>query len=290
VEYRLGYDSNIKLENEELLDGQSTLEDFYHVLSGYVRTQSFAVSETPYRWQPIYSFYNKYHNEENAAVYDQINHQLEVRFSGLTIMDWKLRAPVSYRWSALSGDPYAWYGKIGMIADKRLPEYRHRISAGWEIRRYLESRNEGRDGDLYDIEYSIERDIKQLELGADVGYNLLSGLSEQHEAYGKWTWALSLEQKQKVWLQTWRLRMALYARLSGYQSEFAESDPSLVAIQALKEGDHRADSRMDVQVGAKFYYKKWRARVQYAHQTRDSNVTLYDYDRSKVELGLQYRF
>lgn len=283
-----GYDDNIALSNEDLIGPpQTIIEGHYQDVA--LRTSVKLDLSSKLRIIPEYSYFQRQYDTSIASKYDQSSHRLQLQLAGIiqSGLSWKL--PIFYRYSQFDKKHYADYTGFKFRLNNRREFGSHRYSIAWQQKKYVEYSDQYRNADIVDVGYRYAINWQLYRFTSAIFLRDLSRPQDESDSYRRGGVDIDLSKSFLAILGT-RINSSLYAAYNQSYSQYSTADLSLGQRYGADYDKARQDNRSDWRVGARLNMDQWQLRTYYSQQTRNSNLDLYDFQRTKVEMGLSYQF
>jgi len=283
-----GYDDNVALSNEDLIDSpQAVIEGHYQDVA--LRTSAKLDLSSTLRITPEYSYFQRQYDTSIASKYDQSSHRLQLQLAGIiqSGLSWKL--PIFYRYSQFAQKHYADYTGFKFRLNNRREFGHHRYSIAWQQKKYVESSDQYRNADIIDVGYRYSLNWQLYRFTSAVFLRDLSRPQDESDSYRRGGVDIDLSKSFLAIFGT-HINSSLYTAFNQSYSQYKTADLSLGKRYGADYDQARQDSRSEWRIGARLNMEQWQLRTHYSQQVRNSNLDLYDFQRTKVEIGLSYQF
>jgi len=288
VSVATGYDDNVALSNEDLIGPpQAVIEGHYQDVA--LRTSAKLDLSSTLRITPEYSYFQRQYDTSIASKYDQSSHRLQLQLAGIiqSGLSWKL--PIFYRYSQFAQKHYADYTGFKFRLNNRREFGSHRYSIAWQQKKYVESSDQYRNADIVEVGYRYSLNWQLYRITSAVFLRDLSRPEDESDSYRRGGMDVDLSKSFLAILGS-RINSSIYAAYNQSYSQYRTADPSLGQRYGADYNKARQDNRSEWRIGARLNMDQWQLRTHYSQQTRNSNLDLYDFQRTKVEMGLSYQF
>jgi len=289
----LGFDNNISLTNENLsTNSLDRLEGRYQNWNLMVKSKPIKnpnTKDSGASWLASYFFSTREYDQQVPSRYDFSNHKAQAEFHMRNFLglDWSM--PLYFRYSEYSGQHYTnnYGAKLGM--SYRAKQLQQKLILHWRNKSYADNNDQDRNSDLIDLGYRALYKLNPLRYQLLLNHQSLTGPKDRSDQYQSLNLGLKIMyQFANLWPVNFQpLGFLSYsAKLRQYQAV----DVGLVNAFGADYDRKREDMRQEYQFGWVVKYQAWRFKTQFQYQQRASNLDVYDFQRHKLELGLQYEF
>lgn len=293
--YKLGYDSNVNLDNEDLLSKNEHVEsDQYQKL--YAAVKNDVNTKAPFWVQGAVSAYHLDYISGDTQDFDQLSVRAGMTLGGRADLS-KLeehqffwRVPVSYRRVSLNDEAYTDYVGIKGRVEHRIFRFHHFIETGIQDKSYLQSDDTGRDGEVRDIAYAWRYKWANNRLFGRMQVRGFSGPLDESDAYTQSSIQIGWNRRLPSYSNLLGFKPSLQLSYIGSETRYDGIDQGLVDAYGAAYDKVRSDSKHRISAELKFVRSEWQVMGAFNHQQRDSNLAIYTYNRNTTELGVQYRF
>jgi hypothetical protein len=285
---QVGVDSNVALSNEQLEENKpfiisGSYQDWNVLIKANAPKSPRGINglsvAKEFSLIPSYYFSSREYDTQVSSYYDQINHkaQLEFKLKNWLGLDWRM--PIYFRYSEYAGQHYNNSFGTKLSAAHYVDNRKHQVSLRWKKREYIDPLNQDHDSRLLDFGYQFGLNLKSIYLQGQINQQILTGPEAENDRYQSSSLALKFN-----------YRLSLLGPAGFRYRTFATYSIKSRNYQGEELGRAREDLRQEYQVGLSLYNKNWRIKTDYSFQQRNSNVSVYDFQRSKFELGFYYGF
>lgn len=293
--YKLGYDSNVSLDNEDLLSSnENILSDQYQKLYGLLKND---VDSQKRLWiQGALSAYQLDYISESTQAYDQLSLKAGLTLGGkLSVAQLKdhrfsWRIPVSYRRVSLDDDEYTDYLSIKGRVEHGFSMFNHSLEIGFQDKSYLQPEDTGRDGEIRDVAYGWRYKMGVNRFYGRILVREFTGPQDKSDAYTRSSVQLGWNRRLPSDTFLFGFKPSIQISYLGSETSYDGIDEALVSVYGAEYDKIREDTKHKLSAELKFVRSDWQVSGAFHHQQRDSNLPTYQYNRNTTEFGIQYRF
>lgn len=293
--YKFGYDSNVSLDNEDLLSKNENIEsDQYQKLYGVVRNDIDA--KAAFWVQGAASVYHLDYISEGTQDFDQVSLRAgmtlggRIPITGLEDHQFSWRLPVSYRRVFLNDEAYTDYDGVKVRLEHRVLPFSHFIEIGIQDKSYLQTEDIDRNGEVKDVAYAWRYKYGSNRLFGRIQFRYFDGPLDNSDVYKRSTIQLGWNRRLPSHSNLLGFKPSIQLSYIGSETSYDGVDQGLVDAYGAEYDKIRSDSKHRISAELKFVRSEWQVMGAFNHQQRDSNLAIYTYNRNTTELGVQYRF
>lgn len=288
-----GFDNNISLTNEDFSGNNvERIEGGYQSWNFMLKSKpinKMSAKTSDFSWLTSYFYSAREYDQQVPSRYDYSSHKVQAEFrrKNWLGLDWSI--PFYFRYLEYSGQHYnnSIGTKLGM--SYRSKQFQQKLTLHWRHKSYAKRVDYNRNSDLIDLGYRGLYRVKPFRYQAQLNYQALTGPKDTSDQYK----ALNLGVKASYHFANigdMKLQPHSFLSYSTKLKQYQAVDAGLVNTLGTEYDRKREDVRQEYQLGLVVKYRAWRLKSQYQYQQRASNLDVYNFQRHKLEVGLQYEF
>lgn len=286
LDYKLGTDSNVFLDNEEILSANNNVKsDEYQKarLSAWWR----ADKETSFWLQPKYDIYKFDYFSSSSGIFDQTVHSISLGTGGEINSKLSWQVPLGYRNVLLDNTGYTEQYSIRPRLNIKVHGLIHHVEMGFKDRQYSQESERDRSGNMITTVYGLRYREGKHTYWAKVANENYRGPDDRSDAYSRQSMSVKYRQRLNA-LKAYKT----YAKFSyrAAYSEYKDVDGTLLGLFGSSYNKLRKDFRQTMSLSFTASQKNWQISSSVNYQDRDSNLPLYQYNRFTTEVGFNYKF
>lgn len=286
LDYKLGTDSNVFLDNEEILSASNNVKsDEYQKVR--LSTWWKADKETSFWLQPKYDIYKFDYFSSSSGIFDQTVHSIALNTGGEINSKLSWQVPLGYRNVLLDNTAYTEQYAIRPRLNIKSHGLLHQIELGLKDRQYSQDSEKDRSGNMITTTYGVRHHKGIRTYWGKIANENYRGPDDRSDAYSRQS--LSLKYRQRLNALKAYKTYAKFSYRAAY-SEYKDVDGTLLGLFGSSYNKLRKDFRQTVSLSLTASQKKWQISSSVNYQDRDSNLPLYKYNRFTTEVGFNYKF
>ncbi len=297
--YRLGWDDNIALTNEQLEQNSNKLLTASYQTGNLFMSSSVKLTKNhdlvktlgldAIKLTPSYYFSIRQYDDQITSQYDQSSHKLQFSASANNWRGLDVSLPVYFRYSQYDGRHYSNSFGSKLQFTRASNRSRQQFMLHWRAKTYAESGLQNKDGKLLELGYSYRYRFSSIRAQARFFWQEFRGPNDPSDEYQQAIMAIKLNQPFRL-TALYNSTMDIFSGLKLKYKNYQGVDMDLESLYGEDYSQKRQDFRQNWQAGLGLSKGAWRFKTSVHYQRRNSNLELFDFKRKKVELGLQYVF